>query len=135
LYLKTNEKGILIIEVFVDDIIFGGNDELYKKFSEEMKSEFEMSMIGEMKFFLGLKITQTEQGIFIAQTKYLKEMLNKFGMEDFKPVVTPMITGCNFSKNDESKSFYQTNYRSMIGGLQYLTPTRPNIASVVGIVA
>jgi hypothetical protein len=56
LYLRTNVKGILIIEVFVIDIIFGGNDELCNKFSEEMKSEFDMSMIGEMKFLLGLQI-------------------------------------------------------------------------------
>jgi hypothetical protein len=106
LYLRTNEKGIFIIEVFVDDIIFGGNDDLCKKFLEEMKSDFKILMIGEMKFFLGLHTTQIEQGIFIAQTKYLKEMLNKFGMEDCKLVGTPMVTRCKLSKNDESKSVY-----------------------------
>ena len=56
LYLKEMENGLLIIIVFVDDIIFGGNDESSNKFSKDTKKEFEMSMIGEMKFFLGLKI-------------------------------------------------------------------------------
>jgi hypothetical protein len=100
-----------------------------------MRSEFEMSMIGEINFFLGLQITQIEQGIFISQIKYLKEMLNKFGMEDCKLVGTPMITGCKISKNDESKIIHQTKYRSMIGGLQYLTHTRLDIANAIGVVA
>jgi hypothetical protein len=125
----------LIIEAFVNGIIFVGNDGLFKNFLEEMRSEFEMSMISEMKFFLGLQITQTKQGIFIVQTKYLKEMLNKFGMEDCKLVGTPMVIRCKLYKNDESKSVYQTKYKSMIGGLQYLTRTRLDIANAVGFVA
>ncbi len=66
LYLKKIENGLLIIIVFVDDIIFGGNDEASDKFLEDMKNDFEMSMIGEMKFFLGLQIVQNKEGIFIS---------------------------------------------------------------------
>lgn len=66
LYLRTSEDGILIIEVFVDDIIFGDNNEMCKKFSKELENEFEMSMIGEMKFFLGLQINQSKNEIFIS---------------------------------------------------------------------
>ena len=68
-----------------------------------MKSEFEMSLLGELNFFLGLQISHLDDGIFISQSKYIKEMLNKFGMEDCKPVSTPMITTCKLSKDDESK--------------------------------
>jgi hypothetical protein len=73
-----------------------------------MQREFEMSMLGELSFFLGLHISQTNKGIFISQTKYIKEMLKKFEMEDCKPVSTPMVTGCKLRKEDESKEENQT---------------------------
>jgi hypothetical protein len=60
-----------------------------------------MSMLGELTFFLGLQVSQLDKGIFISQTKYIKEMLKKFQMEDCKPMNTPMITGCKLSKDDE----------------------------------
>jgi hypothetical protein len=69
-----------------------------------MKNEFEMSLLGELSFFLGLQIGQRNQGIFISQTKYIIEMLNRFGMEDCKPVITPMQTNCKLRKYDDSKS-------------------------------
>ena len=68
-------------------------DELAKGFAEEMKSEFKMSMIGEVSFYLGLKIQQKNTGTFISQEKYLKEMLKRFKLEDCKPISTSMITG------------------------------------------
>jgi hypothetical protein len=80
--------------VYVDDIIFGCNkDSLVQWFGSAIESEFEMSMIGELSFFLGLQITQRSEGIFISQEKYLREMLKRFQMEDFKPMGTPMVTG------------------------------------------
>eukprot|EP00253_Pinus_taeda_P023001 PITA_23001 len=70
----------------------------------------------------------------LSQTKYLKQILKKYGMEDAKPVCTPMVTGCSLSANDESAAVHQPNYRSMIGSLLYLTGTRPDIMHAVGIV-
>ncbi|GLJ54154.1 hypothetical protein SUGI_1160360 [Cryptomeria japonica] len=133
LYYKIEHDDILIIEVFVDDIIFAGEDSLCMKFADDMKNEFEMSMIGEMKFFLGLQITQTNKGIFICQTRYVKELLKKFGLENSKHVDTPMITSCKLSKDDESPKVNPSRYKSMIGGLLYLTQTRPDIVNVVCI--
>jgi hypothetical protein len=72
-----------------------------------MHNEFEMSLLGELSFLLGLHICQRNQGIFISQTKYIREMLKKFGMEDWKPVTTPMQTSCKLRKYDDSKSTYQ----------------------------
>ena len=86
-----------------------------------------MSMLGEMKFFLGLQINQSDKGIFISQTKYIHEMLKKFQMDDSKPVGTPMVTGCKLSKFDDSKDVEQTMYRSMIGSLLYDIATRLHI--------
>ena len=90
------DKGnMIIIEVYVDDIIFGSDDDrLSQQFAKDMQSKFEMSLLGELKCFLGLHISQLNNGIFISQSKYIKEMLKKFGMEDCKPVSTPMTTGC-----------------------------------------
>jgi hypothetical protein len=92
-----------------------------------MQSEFEMSLLGELSFFLGLQIRQSKKGIFISQTKYIKEMLKRFGMEDCKPVITPMQTSCKLSKDDDSKSTDQRQYRSMIGSLLYVTTSRPDV--------
>lgn len=135
MYMKNDENGILILAIFVDDIIFCGNDSLCKNFGNEMSKESEMSLIGEIKYFIGLQILQMKIEIFITQSKYLKEILKKFGMEDSKPVSTPMTTNCKLSKNDESASIDETLYRSMIGKLQYVVHSRPDIAHAVGIVA
>ena len=74
---------MIIVVVYVDAIIFGSNLQILSvKFASEMKKEFEMSMLGELTFFLGLQVYQTSKGIFISQTKYIKDMLEKFKMED-----------------------------------------------------
>ena len=92
-------------------------------------------MLGELNFFLGLQISQLNDGIFISQSKYIKEMLKKFGMVDCKPLSTPMITGCKLSKDDESKEVDQKMYKSMIGSLLYVTTSRPDVMQAVGLVA
>ena len=74
----------MISEIFFDDIIFGGKDALCKDFVDQMKHEFEMSMFGEIKFFVGLQVYQLKHGIFVTQSKYIKEILKKFGLEDSK---------------------------------------------------
>jgi hypothetical protein len=96
-----------------------------------MQNEFEMSLLGELSFFLGLHICQSNQGIFISQTKYIREMLKRFGMEDCKPVITPMQTSCKLRKDDDSKYTYQRKYRSMIGSLLYVTTSRPDVMQEV----
>jgi hypothetical protein len=97
-----------------------------------MQNEFEMSLLGELSFFLGLQICQSNQGIFISQTKYIREMLKRFGMEDCKPITTPMQTNCKLSKDDHPKYTDQRKYRSMIGNLLYVTTSRPYVMHVVG---
>jgi hypothetical protein len=133
LYIKVIQGNVLLIEVHVDDIIFGSDDDrLSQKFAKDMQNEFEISLLGELSFFLGLQIHQSNQGIFISQTKYIIEMLKRFGMEDCKPVITPMQTSCKLSKDDDSKSTDQRQYRSMIGILLYVTASRPDVMQVVG---
>jgi hypothetical protein len=128
LYIKVSQDSILLIEVYVDDIIFGSDDDrLSQNFAKDMQNEFEMSLLRELSFFLGLYICQRNQGIFISQTKYIREMLKRFGMEDCKPVITPMKTSCKLRKYDDSKSTDQRQCRSMIGSLLYVTASRTDV--------
>ena len=135
-YIKKDKESMIIIEVYVDGIIFGSDDDkLSKQFAKDMQSKFEMSLLGELKFFLGLQISQLKNGIFISQAKYIKEMLKKFGMEDCKLVSTPMTIGCKLSKDNDSKEVDQKLYRSMIGSLLYVTTSRPDVMQAIGLVA
>eukprot|EP00253_Pinus_taeda_P022300 PITA_22300 len=109
-------------------------ESMSQNFASVMQQEFEMSLLGELTYFLGLQVQQKKYGIFLSQTKYLKKILKKYRMEDSKPVCTPIVTGCSLSSNDESPTMNQLAYRSMIGSLHYLTGTRPNIMHVVGII-
>ncbi|GJU60598.1 retrovirus-related pol polyprotein from transposon TNT 1-94 [Tanacetum coccineum] len=97
------------------------------EFAKIMHDEFEMSMMGELNFFLGLQIKQMEDGIFFNQSKYIKEMLKKFGLEDSKPMKTPMSSDTKLTKDEECESVDSTKYRGMIGSLLYLTTSRPDI--------
>eukprot|EP00253_Pinus_taeda_P007635 PITA_07635 len=111
-----------------------GHESMSQNFASVMQQEFEMTLLGELTYFLGLQLQQNKDGIFLSQTKYLKQILKKYGMENSKPVCTPMVTGCSLSSNDESAEVHQPTYRSMIGSLLYLTGTRPDIVHAVGIV-
>ena len=94
--------------MYVDDIIFGSNEEaMSQNFALVMQQEFEMSLLGELTYFLSQQVQQKKDGIFLSQTKYLKQILKKYGMEDSKPVFTPMVTGCSLSSNDESAAVHQ----------------------------
>jgi hypothetical protein len=135
LYIKIEDNNLLIVLVYVDDIIFGCNkDSLVEWFAFSMESKFEMSMIGELSFFLRLQITQRPKGMLISQEKYLREMLKRFQMKDSKPVGTPMETGCKLRKGDDSPDVDQSSYQSMIGSLLDITPSHQDIMHVVGTV-
>ena len=93
LFTKHVDSDILIVQIYVDDIIFGSTNELLcKEFEQCMQREFEMSLMGELNYFLGLQIKQMRDGIFICQAKYSKELIKKFRVEDSKICNTPMAT-------------------------------------------
>ncbi|KAK2452140.1 putative mitochondrial protein [Trifolium repens] len=128
LFRKTSKKDILIIQIYVDDIIFGStNASLCKNFSKLMQDEFEMSMMGELKFFLGIQINQGKDGTYIHQSKYTKELLKKFNLDDCKIMSTPMHPTSSLSKEEIGSKVDQKLYRGMIGSLLYLTASRPDI--------
>ncbi|GKC30014.1 retrovirus-related pol polyprotein from transposon TNT 1-94 [Tanacetum coccineum] len=92
-----------------------------------MHDEFEKSMMGELNFFLGLQIKQLEDGIFFNQSKYVKEMLKKFGLEDSKPIKTPISSETKLTRDEDGEPIDDTKYRGMIGNLLYLMASRPDI--------
>jgi hypothetical protein len=92
-----------------------------------MSKEFEISMIGELTFFLGFQVKQMKEGIFMSQEKYTKDLLKRFKMEDCKPIKTPMLSNRHFNLDEGDKPVDQTLYHSMIGSLLYLTASRPDI--------
>jgi hypothetical protein len=93
LFLLRQGRDILIVQVYVDDIVFGGSsNSLVARFAEDMSREFEMSMMGELQFFLGLQIKQSKEGTFVHQAKYTKDIVRKFKMEDSKAMAMPMST-------------------------------------------
>ena len=91
LFVKNDEDYLLMAQVYVNDIEFGATiDARAIEFSKEMKKEFEMSMVGELTFFLGLQVKQKEEGIFISQEKYARNIVKKFGLDSKKHASTPM---------------------------------------------
>jgi hypothetical protein len=120
----------------VDDIIFGGSSHsLVSSFQEMMESEFQISMIGELIFFLGIQVKQTKQGTFVHQAKYTKELMKKFNLAELKHVSTSMSTTTLLGPDEDGEVVDQRAYRSMIDTLLYLTVTRPSIQFIVRLCA
>ncbi|GKA56972.1 putative ribonuclease H-like domain-containing protein [Tanacetum coccineum] len=118
--------------VYVDDIIFRSiRKNMCIEFEKMMHKKFQVSSMGVRTFFLGLKVKQKEDGIFISQDKYVNEMLNKFGFSDVKTARTPMETQKALLKDADGEDVDEHLYRSMIGSLMYLTSSRPDIMFVV----
>jgi len=136
LFKKKKREDIILVQVYVDDIIFRStNEEMCEAFVETMKSEFAMLMLGEMNFFLGLQVKQLKDEIFINQAKYCKELLRKFEMDQCKAISTPISTSCKLHQDYAGKSVDQSKYRGLIGYLLYLTASRPAIMFVVCLCA
>jgi hypothetical protein len=98
-----------------------------------MESEFQMFMMGELTFFLGIQVKQTKQGTFVHQGKYTKDLMKKFNMTELKPVSTPMSSAVSLDPDEDGDAVDQRECRSMIGSLLYLTATRPDIQFAVGL--
>nr|GEX91723.1 retrovirus-related Pol polyprotein from transposon TNT 1-94 [Tanacetum cinerariifolium] len=128
LFVKKKGKHIMLIQLYVDDIIFGSTNPKYcTMFSDLMVKCFEMRMIGEMKFFLGLQVNKFSNGIFINQSNYILDILKRFGMENCDTVPTPMVEQANLKLELVRKPVDHIDYRSMIGSLMYVTSSRPDI--------
>ncbi|GJW85166.1 putative ribonuclease H-like domain-containing protein [Tanacetum coccineum] len=132
LFIKKDKNDIMLVQVYVDDIIFGSTKRSWcDEFEALMKSRFQMSSMGELTFFLGLQVKQKEDGIFISQDKYVAEILKKFDFASVKTASTPIETQKPLIKDEEAADVDVHLYRSMIGSLMYLTASRPDIMFAV----
>ena len=120
----------------MDNIVFGSIiDHLAQEFSEEMKREFEISMVGELNYFLRLQVKERKDGIFISQDKYAKNLVKRFDLDSKKHTSTLMSSSVKLSLDAAGVEVDPTLYRNMIGSLLYLTVSRPDIAFNVGVCA
>ena len=108
---------------------------MVQHFVHQMQSKFEMSLMGELTYFLGLQVKQMEDTIFISQSKYAKNIVKKFGLDNASHKRTPAATHLKLSKDENGVVVDQSMYRSMIESLLYLTASRPDITFVVGVCA
>ncbi|GJV19615.1 putative ribonuclease H-like domain-containing protein [Tanacetum coccineum] len=133
LFIKRHKDDILLVQVYVDDIIFGSTKkELSTEFEKLMHDKFQMSSIGELTFFLGLQVQQKHDGIFICQETYVADVLKKLDFINVKTASTPIETNKALVKDEEAEAVDVHLYRSMIGSLMYLTAFRPDIICFKG---
>jgi hypothetical protein len=130
------QKKILIVSLYVDDLICTGNDlKMIHEFKESMQKNFAMTDLGKMKYFLGVEVTQSDNGIFIHQAKYAAEILKRFGMENCNKVCSPIVPGCKLVRDENGKTVNATKYKQMVGCLMYLLASRPDLAYFVCLVS
>ncbi|KAL0561771.1 hypothetical protein IC582_002212 [Cucumis melo] len=136
LFIQRTNDQLIVTQIYVDDIFFGGfPQDLVNNFIDIMKSEFEMSMMGELSCFRGLQIKQKSEDIFISQEMYAKNIVKKFGLEQSRHKRTSAAIHVKITKDTDGARADHKLYRSIIGSLLYLTTSQPDIAYVIGICA
>nr|GFC12466.1 retrovirus-related Pol polyprotein from transposon TNT 1-94 [Tanacetum cinerariifolium] len=132
LFTRKTGKHILLVQIYVDDIIFASTNPTDRDiFSNEMSLKFQISMMGKMSFFLGLQVSQSPGGIFIIKSKFALEILKKFGMDSCDSVETPMVDQLKLDEDPSGIPVDQTRFRSMVGSLMYLTASRPDLVFAI----
>ncbi|GJS94586.1 retrovirus-related pol polyprotein from transposon TNT 1-94 [Tanacetum coccineum] len=128
LFARHARNDILLVQIYVDDIIFAStNTAMCNEFANQMTTKFKMSMMGQMSFFLRLQISQSPRGIFINQSKYASKIVKKYGLDSTDSVDTPMIENKKLDEDLQGKPVDATLYHGMIGSLMYLTSNRHDL--------
>ncbi|GJX91769.1 uncharacterized mitochondrial protein-like protein [Tanacetum coccineum] len=135
LFVFTSDTCIMYLLVYVDDLILTGNDEsVIATFTSRLNHEFAIKDLGALNYFLGLEVAYTDNGLFLTQSKYARDILKRADLYDSKPVSTPLATHVSFTADGIPYSD-STLYRSLVGALQYLTITRPDLSYAVNQVS
>jgi hypothetical protein len=135
-YAKKVGSHLIILVLYVDELILTSSDsKLLNHVKISLKNKFEMADLGFLHYFLGLQVLQTNEGIFLSQSKYACDLLRRFHMDDCKPTPFPFQSGVNISATCNSLEVDATLYRQLVGSLLYLTHTCPDLYFVVGLVA
>ncbi|XP_022018834.1 uncharacterized mitochondrial protein AtMg00810-like [Helianthus annuus] len=136
LFLKRRNGLVTCLIIYVDDMIITGNDvEEIARLEKNLFSKFEMKDLGNLKYFLGIEVLRSKQGIFICQKKYVLDLLVETGLIDCKPADTPMAVNHNLHMEPNGELADKERYQRLVGKLIYLSHTRPDIAYAVGVVS
>lgn len=135
LYIKVVQQEPVIILLYVDDLLSTGVERRIQGCKKQLEAEFEMKDLGIMHYYLGLEVWQNPGEIYLGQGKYVIKMLQRFGMMDCKPIMTPMITNLNRLKSSESSLVDPTCYKQLIGSLMYLVNTKQDICFAVNVLS
>ncbi|XP_043714507.1 uncharacterized mitochondrial protein AtMg00810-like [Telopea speciosissima] len=134
MFIYRHDGRIIVLLLYVDDIVLIGNDTSYlDSFVATLSSQFAMKDLGALHYFLGIEVTTTPSGLFLSQSKYALDILQRAHMVDIKPISTPMALRSSV-EGDSCPFIDVTLYRSIVGGLQYLTMTRPDLSYAVNSV-
>ncbi|XP_050125594.1 uncharacterized mitochondrial protein AtMg00810-like [Malus sylvestris] len=129
LFVQHSSKGTMVLLLYVDDVILpGSSSKLISSVITGLIEEFDMKDLGQLNYFLGLQISYTSEWLFLSQTKYINELVAKVDLQDCKPCATPCLPYHRLLKNDGKPYHSLEQYRTIVGVLQYLTFTRPDIA-------
>jgi Reverse transcriptase (RNA-dependent DNA polymerase) len=136
LFFKRREEKLTVLIIYVDDMIITGNDrDEIKRLEERLSKEFEMKNLGGLKYFLGIEVIRTKQGITLSQRKYILDLLAEVGMMDCKPADTPLIRNLKLEEHSDQIPVNKERYQRLVGKLIYLSHTRPDIAYAVSLVS
>lgn len=136
LFLKGNKKTITALIVYVDDMIVTGNDHEEKEALQiHLAQEFEMKSLGHLKYFLGIEVSRSKEGIFLSQRKYAMDLLKETGMTACSPVSTPIEENLKLSIHPQQIHTNKERYQRLVGRLMYLAHTRPNLAYVLSVIS
>ena len=135
-YVQHSGSNMILVCLYVDDILLTGScPEDIIKFKKVLMNEFEMTDLGNMVYFLGIKILYSKEGIILHQLKYELELLNKFKLENYKATVTPSETNHKLDSDSEGEDVDATIFKQLVGSLRYLCNTKPYISYAVGLVS
>ncbi|RVX07744.1 Retrovirus-related Pol polyprotein from transposon RE1 [Vitis vinifera] len=135
-FYKKSAAGIILLVVYVDDIVITGNDHAgISDLKTFMHSKFHTKDLGELKYFLGIEVSRSKKGMFFSQRKYVLDLLKETGKIEAKPCTTPMVPNVQLMPDDEDPFYNPERYRRVVGKLNYLTVTRPDIAYAVSVVS
>lgn len=136
LYIKSTNEVFLVIVLYVDDMLLTGPRENHiAAFKAELQQTFEISDLGPLHYYLGIQFMQTERGIFLQQSRYIQNLLQRFSLQDSKPVATPVEPGARLSLEDSGEPFDGTLYMQAVGSLLYVCNTRPDIQYGVSLLS
>lgn len=127
---------MLIVSIYVDDLIYTGDDEnMMFDFKNSMMKVFYMTDLGRMRFFLSIEVLQRSDGNFICQKRYAMEVLKRFGMFESKSVNIPIVPGFKMSRDNHGVTMDETYLKKIVGSLMYLTATRPDMMFSISLIS